>query len=60
MISESHIALHTWPEHGYVAVDIFTCDLVVDGYKIIDYVKTQLKAERATTEHIRRGLPTQR
>jgi len=58
VISESHIALHTWPEHGYVAVDIFTCDLAVDGYKIIDYVKTQLKAERATTEHIRRGLPS--
>lgn len=57
VISESHIALHTWPEHGYVAVDIFTCDLSVDGHKIIDYIKTQLNAERATTEHIRRGLP---
>jgi len=25
ILSESHIAIHTWPEHGYAAVDIFTC-----------------------------------
>lgn len=25
VIQESHITIHTWPEHGYAAVDIFTC-----------------------------------
>ena len=25
MISESHLSIHTWPEHGYAAVDLFTC-----------------------------------
>ena len=25
VIQESHLAIHTWPEHGYCAVDIFTC-----------------------------------
>ncbi|MYD36783.1 MAG: adenosylmethionine decarboxylase [Dehalococcoidia bacterium] len=25
IIAESHICIHTWPEHGYAAVDIFTC-----------------------------------
>lgn len=25
IIQESHLTLHTWPEHGYAAVDIFTC-----------------------------------
>ena len=24
-IAESHISIHTWPEHRYAAVDIFTC-----------------------------------
>ena len=24
-IAESHLAIHTWPEFGYAAVDIFTC-----------------------------------
>ena len=25
LIAESHLFLHTWPEYGYAAVDIFTC-----------------------------------
>ena len=25
MISESHLSIHTWPEHGYAAIDMFTC-----------------------------------
>ena len=24
-IAESHLCVHTWPEHSYAAVDIFTC-----------------------------------
>ncbi len=25
VIAESHVTVHTWPEHGYAAVDVFTC-----------------------------------
>ncbi len=25
LIAESHLSVHTWPEHGYAAIDIFTC-----------------------------------
>ena len=25
LISESHLSYHTWPEHGYASVDLFTC-----------------------------------
>jgi S-adenosylmethionine decarboxylase len=25
LLSESHISIHTWPETGYIAVDVFTC-----------------------------------
>lgn len=25
IIAESHLSIHTWPEHGYAAADIFTC-----------------------------------
>ena len=24
-IAESHISIHTWPEYGYAALDVFTC-----------------------------------
>lgn len=26
VITTSHFSIHTWPEHGYAAVDIFSCE----------------------------------
>jgi S-adenosylmethionine decarboxylase len=26
LLEESHISVHTWPEHGFVALDIFSCN----------------------------------
>ena len=25
VLAESHISIHTWPEHGYAALDVFMC-----------------------------------
>ncbi len=30
IISESHFSIHTWPEYGYAALDVFTCGEVID------------------------------
>ncbi len=30
IISESHFSVHTWPEYGYAALDVFTCGDVID------------------------------
>jgi S-adenosylmethionine decarboxylase len=30
IIGESHFSIHTWPEYGYAAVDVFTCGDVID------------------------------
>ena len=35
VIAESHLALHTWPEHGYMAADFFTCGAHADVDAII-------------------------
>lgn len=25
LLAESHVSIHTWPEHGYAAIDVYTC-----------------------------------
>jgi S-adenosylmethionine decarboxylase len=49
VISESHLSVHTWPELGYVALDIFTCG---DRAKPEAAVQHALKAFGATNMHI--------
>lgn len=36
VLAESHISVHTWPEFGYAAVDVFTCGQHVQVGKAID------------------------
>jgi S-adenosylmethionine decarboxylase len=33
IIAESHLTVHTWPEHGYAGADIFTCGTTVQPEK---------------------------
>jgi len=49
VISESHLSVHTWPELGYVALDIFTCG---DRAKPEAAVQYALKAFGAANMHI--------
>ena len=44
VITTSHFSIHTWPEYGYAAIDIFSCGEEVTE-KITDYLKNALKAE---------------
>jgi S-adenosylmethionine decarboxylase len=55
VIAESHLAIHTWPEFRYAAVDIFTCGDDVDPWKAHDYIKRELRAETASTVEMSRG-----
>ncbi len=56
VISESHLAIHTWPEFGYAAVDIFTCGQTVDPWVSCDYLKQKLSAQNMTAREIKRGI----
>lgn len=56
IIAESHVAIHTWPEYGYAAVDIFTCGESISPWVIFKYLKEQLKAGHASNMELKRGL----
>lgn len=55
IIQESHLALHTWPEHGYAALDIFTCSREIDPVNIATAFSEALGADRCDTQIIERG-----
>jgi S-adenosylmethionine decarboxylase len=56
VVAESHFSIHTWPEYGYCALDIFTCGESVDGHETLDYLKENLKATDASVMEIKRGV----
>lgn len=57
LLAESHISIHTWPEHDYAAIDVFTCGLM-DTEKAVQFLAGQLKAKRVESRKIMRGEKT--
>lgn len=55
VITTSHFSIHTWPEYGYAAVDIFSCDARVPE-DICNYLKTALKATEVEIRQFERRL----
>lgn len=55
IIAESHISIHTWPEHNYLAVDIFTCG-ELDPEKAIAVFKKAFSPNHIEVTEIKRGL----
>lgn len=55
MIAESHLSIHTWPEYGYAACDVFTCGATIKSDKAVNYVVKELKAKNFTLHEIKRG-----
>jgi len=56
VVSESHIAIHTWPEHGYAAVDVYTCGDHTMPLKASEYIIKELKCKKPTVVKLDRGL----
>ena len=55
VIQESHLAIHTWPENGYAAVDIFTCGDAVDPWISYKVLESAFEADYASAIEMLRG-----
>lgn len=56
VIAESHIAIHTWPEYNYAAVDIFTCGETIDPWIIQEYLKENFESKNVSSMEMKRGM----
>jgi S-adenosylmethionine decarboxylase len=57
IISESHFTVHTWPEYGYAAIDIFYCDDKVSVENAVQHLAAELGTEKIfITADLKRGI----
>lgn len=56
IIAESHLSIHTWPEYGYAAVDIFTCGDVLKPEVIASELIEKFECENPSVVEMKRGI----
>ena len=56
VIAESHFAIHTWPEHSCIAIDIFTCGPLMKLELAIKHLETAFKSKAVKTKIIDREI----
>ena len=56
IVSESHVVIHTWPELGYTAVDVFTCGEQRNPEDAVPVLREHFAPERIQVMEMTRGL----
>ena len=54
-IAESHVSIHTWPELGYAAIDVFSCGDTMSADRLLAHFESVLKPTEKTETIIGRG-----
>lgn len=57
VIAESHLSIHTWPELGYAAVDVFTCGDRAMPHKAVEHLIEVFTPTHYDLREMARGLP---
>ncbi len=55
VITTSHFSIHTWPEYGYAAVDVFSCEADLPE-KLADKLQKAFGAKSAVTNEFKRNV----
>lgn len=56
IISESHLTIHSFPEHGYASIDVYTCGDKVDPTVAVEYIAKSLESKISEKMEIPRGM----
>lgn len=57
VLAESHMSIHTWPEKGYAALDVFVCG-DCQPYKAIPVLRRAFLPDNVQVAEMKRGLIT--
>lgn len=55
VLAESHLALHTWPEHATASLDVFVCSPATDPHQAKAHLAQCLNASRTAELELERG-----
>jgi S-adenosylmethionine decarboxylase proenzyme len=55
ILAESHISVHTWPEYGYAAVDIFICGNTINSQNAAAFITRAFHAQETSLIELERG-----
>lgn len=58
VIAESHLSIHTWPELGYAAIDIYTCGETTEPWRACYFMAEKLGAKDTAFSEVKRGIPS--
>ncbi len=59
LLAESHISIHTWPEIGYAAIDVFTCGNHTMPESACEFFSKEFAAKKCSLKSIVRDIPTE-
>ncbi len=55
ILAESHISVHTWPEYGYAAGDIFICGSTINPQNAASFMIQAFQAKETSLLELKRG-----
>ncbi|MFC4388250.1 adenosylmethionine decarboxylase [Gracilibacillus marinus] len=56
IISESHLTIHSFPEHGYASIDVYTCGDIIDPHVAVQFIQDELEAKTTEKIEVPRGM----